>query len=158
MGERTDGMMRQEDRAAGRPGSSRRIEEELSTLRGEIGNLLGELDRRRRELFDLRLQVRRHPVAIPLAVLALGVILTGSVALRVRRKTRRRRTAHQARQLWRALGRMADHPERVGRGEPTPGEKILVAIGTTAATLLVKRALELAVPRPGKKVVAAPGT
>jgi hypothetical protein len=154
MGEETDGMTRRGSRTDEVPGSSQRIEKEISSLRVEIGQLVGELDRRRRELLDLRLQLRRHPVAVPLAGLAAAAVLGGAVALLVRSARRRRRAGHRARQLWRALGRMAEHPERVGRGEPPPGEKILAAVGAAAAGLLVKRALERAVPRPARR----PGT
>jgi hypothetical protein len=52
---------------------------------------------------------------------------------------------------------VVSHPERVGRGGPPPGEKILAAIGTAAATLLVKRALEGAVPRPARKAGSSAG-
>lgn len=145
------------DPADGSPGASHRIERELSTLREEIGDIVGELDRRRRELFDLRLQLRRHPVAVPLAGVAVAVVLGASVALLVRNERRKRRPSHKVRQLRRAMGRMMAHPERVGRGEPPPGEKILAAIGTAAATLLVRRALERAVPRPSQKAQQAPG-
>ena len=146
---------RREDPADGSPGASHRLEKELSTLREEIGDLVGELDRRRRELFDLRLQLKRHPVTIPLAGLAVAVILGGAVALLVRNEQRKQRPSYKVRQLRRAFGRMMEHPERVGRGEPPPVEKILVAIGTAAATLLVKRALERAVPRPAPKAQAS---
>jgi hypothetical protein len=49
------------------------------------------------------------------------------------------------------MNRMVKHPERVARGEAPPHEKILAAVGTAAASLLVKRALERAVPRPQQK-------
>jgi hypothetical protein len=142
---------RREDQDDRRPGAPHRIEEELSTIRDEIGDLVGELDRRRREMLDVRLQLRRHPVAIPVAGVAVAAILGGAVALLLRSGQRKQRRRHQARQLRSALGRVLDHPERVTRGEPPLSEKILVAIGTTAATLLVKRALERAVPRPAHR-------
>lgn len=130
------------------PRVSHEIEGEIATLRGEIGDLVDELDRRRRALFDVRAQVRAHPVAAAVAGLAVAALLGGAVALLVRRARRRQRPAYKAQQLRAALGRMVEHPERVGRGEAPPGEKILAAIGTAAASLLVKRALELAMPSP----------
>jgi hypothetical protein len=158
MGERANRLTPGRDAPAdATPGPSHRIEKELSTLREEIGDLVAELDRRRRELFDVRLQLQRHPMAVPLAGFALALVLGGAVALLVRNERRRRRPSHKARQLRRALGRMVAHPERVGRGEPPPGEKILAAIGTAAATLLVRRALERAVPRPAQRAEQATG-
>jgi len=134
--------------ADGEPGAALRIEHEISTLRHDIGDLVGELDRRRREAFDVRLQLRRHPVAVSVAGITVAALLGGAVALFVFNGRRKRRASYKARQLKVAFGRMMEHPERVARGEPPPGEKILAAVGTAAATLLVKRALERAVPRP----------
>ncbi len=71
MGERAPGLTR----ADGEP-ASRRIEKEISTLRREMSDLVGELDRRRREAFDVRLQLKRHPVAVSLAVVAAAVNCT----------------------------------------------------------------------------------
>jgi hypothetical protein len=152
MGERADGMTpRREDQDDREPGAPHRIEEELSSIREEIGDLLRELDRRRREMFDVRLQLRRHPIAIPVAGIAVAGILGGAVALLARNDRHKQPRRHKARQIRRALGRMVDHPERVARGEPPPSEKILVAIGTAVAAFLVKRALAQAVPRPAHR-------
>ncbi|HET9594893.1 MAG TPA: hypothetical protein VFP65_04885 [Anaeromyxobacteraceae bacterium] len=132
----------------GEPGASGRIERELGSLRNEIADLVGELDRRRREAFDVRLQLRRHPAAAALAGVALAAVLGGAVALLVYNGRRKQRRSYKARQLKVAMGRVMKHPERVARGEPPPGEKILAAVGTALATLLVKRAFERAVPSP----------
>jgi hypothetical protein len=128
-------------------GDARQIEQEITTLRGEIGDLVSELDRRRREALDLRLQARRHPVAVSVAGIALAALLGGSIALLVRGAQRRRRRSYKVRQLGLALERIARDPERLARGGPSPAERILVAAGTAAATMLVKRALERALPR-----------
>jgi hypothetical protein len=130
-------------------GSSGRIEEEISGLRDEIGDLVGELDRRRREALDIRLQLRRHPVAVSVAGLAVALVLGGTVAALVQNARRKRQARYKARQIARALGRLVQHPERVARGEPPAGEKILAAAGAAAATLLVRKALERAVLAPG---------
>ncbi|HEX7488990.1 MAG TPA: hypothetical protein VF341_08790, partial [Anaeromyxobacteraceae bacterium] len=108
----------------------------------------GELDRRRRDLFDVRSQVRRHPVAASLAGVAVVALLGGSVALLVRNGRRKQRVGYRAKQLRIAFGRMVEHPERVARGEAPPGERILAAVGAAIATLLVKQALARAVPAP----------
>jgi len=132
----------------GEPGASGRIERELGSLRNEIAELVGELDRRRREAFDLRLQLRRHPVAVAIGGVALAALLGGAVVLLVENGRRKQRRSYKAKQLRVAMGRVMKHPERVARGEAPPGEKILAAVGTALATLLVKRAFERAVPSP----------
>ena len=151
MGERTNGV----SPADGQAGASGRIDREISTLRQELGDLVGELDRRRREAFDLRLQLRRHPVVASVAGLALAALLGGAVAALLYDARRKRRAGYKARQLKVAVRRMVRHPERVGRGGPPPSEKIVAAVVTTAATLLVKRALERAVPRPQQRQTEA---
>ncbi len=152
MGERTNGVRP----ADGEPGASRRLAGEISTLREEIGDLVEELDRRRREAFDVRLQLRRHPVAASVAGVAVAALVGGTVALLVYNTRRKRRATYKARQLRVAFDRMMRYPERVARGEPPPSEKIVAAIGTAAATLLVKRALERAVPRPQERAERGP--
>jgi hypothetical protein len=147
MGEGANGMKPGD----GEPGASGRISKEIEHIRGEIGSLVDELDRRRRELFDVRLQMRRHPVAFSVVGFSLAAILGGSIALLVYNGKRKQRASYKAKQLKVAFGRMMEHPERVGRGEPPPAEKILAAVGTAAATLLVKRALARAVPPPPEK-------
>ncbi len=143
MAERAPGLTA----AGGAPGTTRRIEEEISTLRREMGDLMGELERRRREAFDIRLQLKRHPVAVSVAGMAAALVLGGAVAMLVRNRRRRKRASYKARQLGVALTRMVEHPDRVARGEP-PGEKILAAVGTAVAMMLVRKALERAMPAP----------
>jgi len=130
------------------PRPSSEIEGEITAIRRELGDLVGELDRRRRAFFDVRAQLRAHPVAIAVTGLAVAAVLGGAVALLVHNGRRKQRPSYKARQLRIALGRMMEHPERVGRGEAPPGEKILAAVGTAVASLLVKRALERAAPSP----------
>ena len=152
MGEGADGVKGPKDRR-----SSGEIEREIDHLRTELGALVGELDRRRRDLFDVRGHVRRHPVAVGVAGVAVVAVLGGSVALLIHDTRRKQRASYRAKQLKVALGRMMDHPERVARGEAPPSEKILAAIGTAVATLLVKRAMERVVPSPRARAGARNG-
>jgi hypothetical protein len=143
MGERADGV-----NGDGVGAGSGELEREITGIRSELGALVGELDRRRRDLFDVRGQVRRHPVAASLAGVAVIALLGGSVALLLRDGRRKQRAGYRAKQLRSAFGRIVEHPERVARGEAPAGEKILAAVGTAIATLLVKQALARAVPAP----------
>jgi hypothetical protein len=141
----------------GEAGASGRIEEDIATIRDEIGGLVDELDRRRRELFDVRLQMQRHPVATGIACVTVAALLGGAVAMTIHDVRRRQRASFKAKQLRAAFGRMMDHPERVARGEPPPAEKILAAVGTAVATLLVKRAMERAVLAPSQRATRKDG-
>ncbi len=150
MGERADGVSPAKEK------DPESIVNDISTLRGEIGGLVDELDRRRREVFDVKSQMRRHPQAVSVGSIALAALVGGTIALLIFNSRRRRRPSYRAKQLRIAFDRVMKHPERVARGESPPGEKILAAIGTAAASLLVKRALDRAVPTPkGKAFIEA---
>jgi hypothetical protein len=62
---------------------------QIAALRDELGGLVAELDRRRHEVLDLRLQVRRHVVAaIATAVSTVGA-MAGIIWLGISRARRR---------------------------------------------------------------------
>lgn len=152
MGARTDGVNGREGGDVGR------VSTEIATLRDELGGLVGELDRRRREAFDLRLQARRHPVALAVTVTAVALVVGGVVAIAVRARHERRRPSVRAAEARRALSRIFAHPERVG-ARPSVAQKVLAAALAAAATTLVKRIVERRVvpPRDARAVpVPAP--
>ena len=75
--------------------------------------LLGRLDRRRHELFDWRLQLRRHRGTL-LSILAGALALTaGFAALSALRQRRAERALTRGRKLRRAVARSIHDPERV---------------------------------------------
>ena len=59
----------------------RHLGAEIAELREEIGGLVAELDRRRHELLDVRLQFRRHVVATTITALSLLGAVAGLVWL-----------------------------------------------------------------------------
>ncbi len=136
----------------GRNGSSgkdpRQLAGDIETLRSELGDLVSELDRRRHEAFDVRLQLRRHPVAAGVAAATIAAALGGTIALIVWSRRRRQRPIEKAKRVRRAMGRLFEDPDRVAM-EPRIGEKILAAAGTAAATMLTKRLVDRAV-RPAR--------
>jgi hypothetical protein len=75
-----------------------RLEAKADAIRGELGELVGELDHRRREIAP-RLRLLK-PVAI-----AAGVVIAGTAAARAWRRTRRRGAVAPARRLVRRLAR-----------------------------------------------------
>jgi hypothetical protein len=115
------------------------VEHELAGTRDRLGGLLGELSRRRRELTNVGLQLRKHTRAI--AITAGGVLATMAtlIGLGLRRRARQRRLPERARRLRAALGRMVAHPERVGRAAPGLGGSLLKAALTAAVATVAKR-------------------
>ena len=123
----------------GSPDEVRRVSGEIEVLRRGMGSLVSELDRRRREMLDFRLQVRRHPVAVMAAAGTAALLLGGLLALAVRDRRRRSQPATRVREARRALARLLEHPQRVA-AEPSAAAKIATAAGV-AAGLAVARHL-----------------
>ena len=119
---------------------------EIATVRYELDELLAEFDRRRHELFDVRLQLRRHALGATLTTLAFVATAATGVGLNVLRQRRRQRVTAQAGRLRQAISRMTEHPERVA-AEPTIPGKIIAAALSAAAAALVKKLLERGVDR-----------
>ena len=90
---------------------SDRLRADIDATHRRLEGLLGELDRRRREAFDLKLQMRRHPVAFAVGAALVLAAVGGGTSLALVRIQRRRRHRHSptARlyHLWRISGRRA---------------------------------------------------
>ena len=125
------------------------IEADIVRRREKLTTLVGELNRRGRELTDVGLQVRRHTLGVAVTVLAAGAIVAGSIALGVWRARRRNTLTARSGRLREALGRMIDRPERVAV-EPTATQRIIGSAGSAAAAVLIKAALDRLI-RPGQR-------
>jgi len=130
--------------------AARELETEITEIRSRLDRSLSELDRRRHELTDVRLQVRRHPLVAVVAG-ATVVALLGGVAYAVWVSRQRNKPISKARRLKHALSRMIDEPQKVAKSEPTVPEKILAAAGTAAASILVKKLMERAFDAAGQQ-------
>jgi hypothetical protein len=114
---------------------------EIAVVREELDSLLAELDRRRHEALNLRLQVRRHALGATVTSLAFIGTGAGLVWLGLWRRRRGQRLTVQAGRLRQAVSRMIERPERVA-AEPTIPGKILSAAASAAVASLVKKLLE----------------
>ena len=113
------------------------LEREVVSLRAGLDRLLGELDRRRHALFDVRGQLRRHPLPVILGGLAVATAIGGTIALLVVRRRRRNAWFRRVSRLKRSVAATIRHPER-NHDEPSARHKIGVAGGTAAASVLAK--------------------
>ena len=84
---------------------------EVEDVRGNLGEIIGELDRRRHEAFDLRLQWRRHKRGLTIAMVCASVLLIGA-------RLYRRRTIRHA---------------------PGIGARVLAAVAAGAAGVYAKQ-------------------
>ena len=121
------------------------VASDIDRLRGELGRLVSELDRRRHEALDVREQMRRHPLVTVAVAAAAAAVLGGLVAFALRQRRRRHDPVHRAREVRGALARLLDHPDRVA-AETTLTDKILGAAGVVAAGALARRVVDRALP------------
>jgi hypothetical protein len=126
---------------------------QIHGVRNDFGQLLSELEKRRREATDVKLQARRHPRA------AAGVValVVGVVAYLLRRKLQHRRELRdplaRRRRLREAFSRMAEDPARV-QVRHGMGRSLAAAAGTAFVTSLARRvAAEAAMPRRRARIV-----
>jgi hypothetical protein len=117
------------------------IEKDITKIRHRLGNVVEELDHRRRRAFDVRLQLARHKWALGATVLASAAVMGGLALMRTRTRPFTRRSKLIA---W-VKGRL---PER-RRPEPRPSVttmvlKVAVALATGAASVAGKQLTERA--------------
>ena len=103
------------------------IARDIEHLRTRLDRSLAELDRRRHELTDVRLQMRKHP-AVFIGAGAVVLLALGGVGFAIYRSRKREELPQKT--------------KRLARREPPVWEKILAAVGTTIAVSLAKKMVE----------------
>jgi len=121
--------------------STRQLDGEIAALREELAGLVAELDRRRHELLDVKLQARRHAFGMAVTSVALLATASGFVWLGAWNSRRRRTTLSRVGRLREAISRVIDRPERVA-AEPGVPARILTAAANAAVATVIKRILE----------------
>jgi hypothetical protein len=132
-----DGVGRQADTPRG---AVRLLEGQITGLRDELGELVAELDRRRHQALDVKLQVRRHKREIALTGALLAGMAVGFLWVSVRRNRRRQRFGAQVGRFQQAMSRMIERPDRVA-AEPTVTSKVLGAVASAAAATVIRKVL-----------------
>jgi hypothetical protein len=115
------------------------LQQDIQAIRGNLGELIRELDYRRRRAMDFRGHFRRHPVPTILGAVAVLGLAAGAVALSISRRRHHHEPRARLGALRLALGRMMEHPDRVAKENPNLALKILAAGGSSAASVLAKR-------------------
>jgi hypothetical protein len=117
---------------------------QANRVRTKLLRTVEQLDQRRHEAFDLKLQMKRHVRHLAVAGALLLVATAAGVALVVERVTTA--AARRRRNRWRFAKRVWQHPERALRAERRSffGEVVrgvLLATVTTALTIPARRAV-----------------
>jgi len=110
-----------------------RLRGEIDSTRHELQTYISELDRRRQEAFDLKLQLRKHPAVVIGLVVAIVATMAGAVALAVR--PRRQRAI--ARRVHRLTG--LDSPTSPGPPKPRPLLKALLKTALPLGVAMARR-------------------
>jgi hypothetical protein len=117
----------------------RGAERGIDEIRDHLGDLMTELNRRRREVMDLKLQFQRRPVAMVLGAVVLVGVLAGTITLIALHWHRRRSLPGRADRMRAALRRVARRPELLAEPEPTVSHKVAAAGGSAIASALGKQ-------------------
>lgn len=122
------------------------VEREIAEVRSELGELVEELDRRRHNALDVRLQAERHPWAAAF-ISVLGIVALGGVTYWIYRRTRREPALTHARKLGHALAVVSKYPDKLVDAierRPDPRASMVSAmmkIAGTAGQRAVRRAI-----------------
>jgi hypothetical protein len=120
------------------PAEPSRIQGEIATVRSELGQVIAELDRRRRQALDLRRQVSRYALPLSLVALGAGAWAGGALLRMVYRHRQRKRLSVRLQSFRRAIGRAVRTPDRVAQPDPRLALRLLTAISGAAAGSLVR--------------------
>jgi hypothetical protein len=115
------------------------LEHEIEDIRANLDRLLGDLDRRRHEAFDLGLQWHRHKVGLMSVAASVLAVVGGFIALTAHRRRQRARLSSRVRRLSRALAVIGQMPDRVTRGEKSIFGRIASAGGGAAAAVIARQ-------------------
>lgn len=132
------------------------LSEAIAFRRERLGFILAELDRRRRDFFDVRKQLRQNVKPLLLLLGGVGCAVALGLVMRSRRHRNERRLSQRVSKATAALRRAVKDPDRVAAPPPDLGKKVLIAVASGAATTLVtavvKRWVEVfVVPRVGRE-------
>lgn len=146
-------LMRYEPRFGDR---ALQLSETIAHRRERLGFILSELDRRRRDLFDVRKQLRQNAKPLLLILGGVGCAVALALVLRARRHRYEQRLSQRVSKAAAAMRRAVRDPDRVAAPPPDLGKKVLIAVASGAATTLVtavvKRWAEaFLVPRLGRE-------
>jgi hypothetical protein len=127
--------------------SPAKLQHEVEEIRGNMDSIVSELDHRRHDVLDWRLQLQKHWVA--LSCVAGGVLLFAGtmIGLGIWNRQRLKRPTVRARKIKEALVRIYRDPDHVAKPSPNIANKVLAAMASTAASAAVGAVIKATVPK-----------
>lgn len=119
---------------------SDQLVDEIEATRDRLAALFSELDRRRHDAFDLRRQLRRHPVPLILTSVVLIGMLASAIAAVASHRRRRSHFVPRLRRLRGAVARFVRDPERVAPARPKASVRIATSLAETVLGTVIRRA------------------
>jgi prefoldin subunit 5 len=95
--------------------AERRLESQIENLRSELDAMIGELDRRRHEALDIRLQLRRHGRLVVAIGAGAAVLMMAAAVVWGSSRRRQHRLLERMENLAWALDLMSRHPSQLQR-------------------------------------------
>jgi hypothetical protein len=124
------------------------LEQEIEQLRTNLARIGGELDRRRHETLDWRLQARRHARLLAVVASGVGVVAGGLVGYAVWRRQQPARPIHQMRRLKKTAVRMIEPREDIARTRPQVTLRVAGAVLGSIAGSIAKALIQSWLDRP----------
>jgi hypothetical protein len=93
-----------------------RLTHDIDSIRGNLDDLIDELDRRRRRAMNLKLQARSHPVSFVLGTVAVLGLVTAAIAFGITQHRRRARISFRARRIGRNVAHVLNAVQKDGAG------------------------------------------
>jgi hypothetical protein len=134
MGERTTGL---DDPAI--------LEQQIDSIRRNLTGIVRELDHRRHDLTDVKMQIDKHKPELLAAAGSVVVVagVVGAVAFFVSRRSKK--LGVRATHMRKAIGRILEDPNRLARKEPSIWKKLATGLIAAALGAAVKKVTSVAI-------------
>lgn len=125
------------------------LTKDINQIRDNLGDLVGELDHRRHELFDWRLQLRRHGLALAIGTVVVAGLVAGGVAVHRARQPSYPRLSRRWNDLRDSVALAVGRRRREPQAKPALAKQIVGAAAAALASVLARRLAERFLkPRP----------
>ncbi len=141
MDERTASLMKDEPASRNEEDPAdkgERLEKDIESIRDNLTHLVGELDNRRHDAFNIPLQIKRHAVPLAIGGLALVSLVGGGIALHRLTQPRHPRLSKRWKDVKDGLHLAAGQGPPPEAAKPSVAKRVMGAAGAALASVLVR--------------------